>query len=310
MFTIYTSESEDSLVLMVGSEIAIIYQDADGTFNEDALISFDASTNDLEWHRIGLSIKGDSITMIFDCDQQQTRKLPRTLNSHIATDGLIMLGMQLDEEDEYFMGDLQLLMIADKPDAAYEICTKYAPNCASDQTYFTQSFEANASRISEGDSSSSRSASTINIQDSSAQNSRQSSGNENLQRSQKLILNSFGNGERSTVDGILAEHGVGLESVSRSSPANFEVRNEAAIGENSAESDGLGFNSEDEYYDDLNSDRAGKIARNASTSGSQRHKKINYIPGERSPYESGINYDLLQNENQPNATRSVINKNF
>lgn len=103
MFSIYTSESEESLVLFVGSEIAVVYQDSVGTLIEDNLMKFDASTNDLEWHRIGISFKGDSITLIFDCTNQITKKLQRSSNPKIATDGLIFMGVQLDEEEDYFM---------------------------------------------------------------------------------------------------------------------------------------------------------------------------------------------------------------
>lgn len=103
VFSIYTSESEESLVLFVGSEIAVVYQDSEGVLVEDNLISFDASTNDLQWHRIAISVKGDSITLIFDCSQQITKKLQRSANPRIATDGLIFMGVQLDEEEDYFM---------------------------------------------------------------------------------------------------------------------------------------------------------------------------------------------------------------
>lgn len=103
MFSIYTSESEESLVLFVGSEIAVVYQDSEGNLNEDSLISFEASTNDLKWHRIGISVKGDSITILFDCTKQITKKLERSSNPRIATDGLIFMGVQLDEEEDYFM---------------------------------------------------------------------------------------------------------------------------------------------------------------------------------------------------------------
>lgn len=103
VFSIYTSESEESLVLFVGSEVAVVYQDSEGNLVEDNLISFDASTNDLAWHRIGISVKGDSITLIFDCTKQITKKLQRTANPKIAIDGLIFMGVQLDEDDEYFI---------------------------------------------------------------------------------------------------------------------------------------------------------------------------------------------------------------
>jgi collagen type V/XI/XXIV/XXVII, alpha len=103
VFSIHNQDSEEVLVIFVGSEIAVVYQDTDGEIIEDNLISFEANTNDLNWHRIGFSFKGDSITVIFDCSKQITKKLPRSANPKLATDGLIFMGIQMDEEDEYFM---------------------------------------------------------------------------------------------------------------------------------------------------------------------------------------------------------------
>lgn len=38
-------------------------------------------------------------------------------------------GLILTEEENNFIGDLQLFLIADRPDEAFHICTKYAPDC-------------------------------------------------------------------------------------------------------------------------------------------------------------------------------------
>jgi collagen type V/XI/XXIV/XXVII, alpha len=157
VFSIYNQESEEALVLFVGSEIAVVYQDIEGNLNDDNLISFEADTNDLEWHRIGISFKGDSITVIFDCSKQITKKLPRSANPKIAIDGLIFMGVQLDEEEEYFMGEVQTLMIADRPDAAYEICSKYAPGCSGDSSSSSSRVEqSSSSSLSNGSENDSR----------------------------------------------------------------------------------------------------------------------------------------------------------
>lgn len=102
IFSIYTSESEESLVFYVGSETALFYHD-ESSNDENSLTSFEASINDLNWHRIGISVKGDSITLIFDCAKQITKKLSRGQASKISTDGLFFMGVQLDEDEEYFM---------------------------------------------------------------------------------------------------------------------------------------------------------------------------------------------------------------
>lgn len=101
MFSIYNSDSEESLILYIGTELSLLYQDE--VLVEDNLVNFNASTNDLNWHRIGISVKGDSITMIFDCTKQITKRIIRSPTSRISTDGLLFMGIQLDEEEEYFM---------------------------------------------------------------------------------------------------------------------------------------------------------------------------------------------------------------
>lgn len=58
--------------------------------------------------------------------------MQRERDSRIAIDGLI-----LTEEEDAFEGDIQLLLFANRPDEAFHICTKYAPNCLrSSSNYF------------------------------------------------------------------------------------------------------------------------------------------------------------------------------
>lgn len=72
--------------------------------------------------------------MILDCVHQITRKFDRDVDSKLSTNGLILSGRQLNEDEEFFIGDVQMLSIADSPDEAYHICTKYAPDCSNGQS--------------------------------------------------------------------------------------------------------------------------------------------------------------------------------
>lgn len=47
------------------------------------------------WHKLLFSIKGNSVTMILDCDVQVTKELKR--NTTISNSGILMIGQQLDE---------------------------------------------------------------------------------------------------------------------------------------------------------------------------------------------------------------------
>lgn len=69
------------------------------------------------------------MTILVDCITQMTKRLDRSITARVATDGLILLGVQLDEAQSFFIGDLQQLLIADTPDEAYNLCSKYSPGC-------------------------------------------------------------------------------------------------------------------------------------------------------------------------------------
>lgn len=70
------------------------------------------------------------MTLILDCEQTITRKLKRRLGVKIAVDGLVLTGIQLQEADGCFVGDIETFLVADTPDEAYLICTKYSKSCS------------------------------------------------------------------------------------------------------------------------------------------------------------------------------------
>lgn len=53
------------------------------------------------WHRIALSIKGDSVTMIHNCETQSTKPLVRSTTSTLATSGIITIAHELAEENHF-----------------------------------------------------------------------------------------------------------------------------------------------------------------------------------------------------------------
>lgn len=73
------------------------------------------------------------MTLILNCNRHITKPLRRSVGVQLPTDGLIFTGIQMDDDadgaDEMFIGDLQMLLIADRPDEAFFLCTKYSPNC-------------------------------------------------------------------------------------------------------------------------------------------------------------------------------------
>ena len=57
------------------------------------------------WHRLGISVKGNSITAIVDCKKQQNREIARVPEDTIATDGIVLLGQEI-EDNTFFPGSL------------------------------------------------------------------------------------------------------------------------------------------------------------------------------------------------------------
>ena len=56
------------------------------------------------WHRLGISVKGNSITAIVDCKKQQNREIARVPEDTIATDGIVLLGQEI-EDNTFFPGN-------------------------------------------------------------------------------------------------------------------------------------------------------------------------------------------------------------
>ena len=54
----------------------------------------------LRWHRLGISIKGNSATAILDCNDQDTQEIKRN-EVGLKTDGVILFGQEIDDKD-YF----------------------------------------------------------------------------------------------------------------------------------------------------------------------------------------------------------------
>lgn len=88
-----------------------------------------------------------------------TRKFDRGVASKVSTNGLILSGRQLNEDEEFFIGDIQMLLIVNSPDEAYHICTKYAPDCTNSQISRNSNNQEKYGSVSR--SSSSRSSSRI-----------------------------------------------------------------------------------------------------------------------------------------------------
>lgn len=127
MFSIYSSADKKVLALYVGRDVSLFYADTDPLLRDEH--SFGVDLADDRWHRLGLSVKGDTMTLIVDCGQPISRPLRRRPDVPVAVDGLLLTGIPLEETDGCFVGDIHTFVVANTPDEAYLICSKYAPSC-------------------------------------------------------------------------------------------------------------------------------------------------------------------------------------
>ena len=101
LFTIYNLEGKEVMSLKIGRRVKLYYQVKLVNFilhhvlfheflkyifltiyqgietSKRQIIKFGARLADDEWHRLGISVKGNSITAIVDCKKQQNREIAR-----------------------------------------------------------------------------------------------------------------------------------------------------------------------------------------------------------------------------------------
>jgi len=124
LLTVYSADGNLILSIKIARRIILIYNGEQG---DKSRLRFKLRLKDDAWQRLGISVKGNSATAILDCSNQDTKEIKRTRNQ-FKTDGIILYGQQIDDPS-YFDGDIQLLQLVDNPEAAYNLCRDYMPNC-------------------------------------------------------------------------------------------------------------------------------------------------------------------------------------
>ena len=127
IFTFYNLEGKEILSLKIGRRFKLYYQGIKSSRRQ--VIKFGGRLADGEWHRLGLSVKGNSITAIIDCQKQQNREIDRPPGDTIASDGVVLMAQEI-EDNTFFQGQIQQLLFVPSPEAAYELCKQYLPDCS------------------------------------------------------------------------------------------------------------------------------------------------------------------------------------
>merc|ERR1712066_834840 len=126
LLTAYSSDGSLILSVRIGRRIVLQYKGG-GSGRRDR-VRFNLKLDSGKWHRLGISVKGNSATAILDCNQQDTQEIKRNKVT-LKTDGIILFGQEIDDQ-KYFDGDIQQLMIVSNPEAAYNLCQDYLPDCS------------------------------------------------------------------------------------------------------------------------------------------------------------------------------------
>uniref|UniRef100_A0A452H9N1 Laminin G domain-containing protein n=1 Tax=Gopherus agassizii TaxID=38772 RepID=A0A452H9N1_9SAUR len=129
LLSVYDQHGTQQLGVELGRSPVFLYQDQSGRpAPEDYPLFRGISLADGKWHRLALSVRKQSVTLILDCKKKVTRPLPRGPRPVIDTRGITVFGTRILDE-QVFQGDIQQLLIAPNPQAAYDYCEHYSPDC-------------------------------------------------------------------------------------------------------------------------------------------------------------------------------------
>uniref|UniRef100_A0A8C1ZYS1 Collagen, type XI, alpha 2 n=1 Tax=Cyprinus carpio TaxID=7962 RepID=A0A8C1ZYS1_CYPCA len=131
LLSIYNEQGVQQLGLELGRSPIFLYEDQNRKpAPEDYPLFKGVNLADGKWHRIAISVQKKNITLILDCKNHITKTLPRSNNPVLDTKGITVFGARLLDE-EVFQGEIQQLLIASNPQAAFDFCEHYSPDCDS-----------------------------------------------------------------------------------------------------------------------------------------------------------------------------------
>ncbi|KAA0705379.1 Collagen alpha-1(XI) chain [Triplophysa tibetana] len=141
LLSVYDEQGVQQLGLEMGRSPVFLYEDLKGQPSPELYPIFKKiNLADGKWHRIAYSIEDKSVTLYLDCKKVQTLELMRGDGSVVSTEGVVMFGTRLLDE-EVFEGEIQQLLFVDDPQTAADYCQHYIPDCDSPLPYRAQSLE-------------------------------------------------------------------------------------------------------------------------------------------------------------------------
>ncbi|XP_038852777.1 collagen alpha-1(V) chain-like [Salvelinus namaycush] len=129
LLSVYSEQGVQQLGVEVGRSPVFLYEDQSGKpAPEDYPLFRSLNLADGKWHRVAISVEKKMVTIIVDCKQKITKPLLRSDRASINTNGITVFGTRILDEN-VFQGDIQQLLIVADPNAAYDYCEHYSPDC-------------------------------------------------------------------------------------------------------------------------------------------------------------------------------------
>uniref|UniRef100_A0A8C0JAK6 Uncharacterized protein n=1 Tax=Chelonoidis abingdonii TaxID=106734 RepID=A0A8C0JAK6_CHEAB len=131
LLSVYNEQGIQQIGVEVGKSPVFLFEDQYGKpVPEDYPLFRTVNIADGKWHRVAISVKKKSVTMIVDCKEKTTKALNRNDRAIVDANGVTVFGTRILDE-EVFEGDIQQLLIVADPRAAYDYCEHYSPICDS-----------------------------------------------------------------------------------------------------------------------------------------------------------------------------------
>lgn len=131
LLSIYNEQGIQQLGVEISRSPIFFYEDQTGQPSPDEHPIFRGiNLADGKWHRVAISVHKKTVTMIVDCTKTLTQPLNRSKRPVIDTNGIVVFGTRILDED-VFQGDVQQFLIIADHRAAYDYCEHYSPDCDS-----------------------------------------------------------------------------------------------------------------------------------------------------------------------------------
>ncbi|XP_041372324.1 uncharacterized protein LOC121385635 isoform X2 [Gigantopelta aegis] len=106
-------------------------------------LEFDVDATDNVWHHVAFSVKDDTVTLFYDCDDVMSRTLERSKTSTFGTNLMIAVGPYFPRNGQPFRGAIEQLVLSEDTTAAEKQCHQQFENVLKDGDNFQRRTDEN-----------------------------------------------------------------------------------------------------------------------------------------------------------------------